>query len=278
MSEKTQDAMKRLEEGLQSLLEADRWIEFLRFQSAFHGYSFHNRLIIWCQNPQATHVAGFHAWKSMGRFVKKGEHGIAILAPCITKKKEKDEMHADPLDNAGELSKGNVFFRTAYVFDVSQTEGEPIPTFPGVLSLSGDTDLYDRLRDLCPFRIVESEDLGGANGSYTYATRDIQILSSRSDVHKAKTLLHEWAHGLLHGEPEGRKVSKEMKELEAESTAYVVGQALGLDTSDYSFGYIATWNGKESLIQLKACGVRIQKAADEILSSLSQFTALQDAV
>jgi antirestriction protein ArdC len=263
MNDKVQEAMSRLEQGLEQLLSEDAWKQYLQCQSRFHTYSFQNTLLILLQCPNATRIAGFQTWKTMGRHVRKGEQGMMILAPLLAKTSETT------------TERSLVGFRTVYVFDVSQTEGKPLPEV-SVPRLEGDATDWPRLRDACPYPITEMSDLNGANGCFHVATERISLLESLEERHKAKTLIHEWAHGLLHATPdEDRVEASEVQELEAESVAFVVADALGWDTSSYSFGYIATWSGKDASDQVKRSGGRIQKAANRILQSLQPMSPSQ---
>ncbi|MCY0870739.1 ArdC family protein [Alicyclobacillus sp. SP_1] len=263
MHDKVQEAMSRLEQGLEQLLSEDAWKRYLRCQARFHTYSFQNTLLISLQRPEATRIAGFQTWKTMGRHVRKGEQGIMILAPLLAKTSETTP------------ERSLVGFRTVYVFDVSQTEGKPLPEV-SVPRLEGDAAIWPRLRDACPYPITETPDLHGANGCFHGVQQSISLLQSLEEQHKAKTLIHEWAHGLLHAAPDSERVeASEIQELEAESVAFVVSDALGLDTSSYSFGYIAHWAGKDTNEHLKRSGGRIQKAAHRILQSLQPMSSSQ---
>ncbi|GMA59470.1 antirestriction protein ArdC [Alicyclobacillus sacchari] len=271
MNEKVKVAMERLEQGLETLLDTEEWRKFLQFQATFHKYSFANTLLISIQQPNATWVAGYNRWKALGRFVKKGEHGIEIFAPLLKKQTNK----ADPTkEESGETpqeeeNKRILYgYRVVYVFDVSQTDGKPLPSVESPKILTGESHLYTKLQQACPFPVDEVGSLGGANGKFNLFTHQIEIVHALPVAHKAKTLIHEWAHGLLHSNGPVDAMRKPFIELEAESTAFVVAQALGLDTSDYSFSYIAGWSGKDALAALKACGTRIQQAADQILKAL----------
>jgi hypothetical protein len=281
MNDKTKDALECLEKGLETLLDAENWVQYLRFQSNFHRYSFHNQILIWAQCPNATYCAGFQQWRKMNRHVCKGERGLAILAPLI-RKTDSDEC----LENTGQqqsdgengTQKKVLFgYRTVYVWDVSQTDGEPLPMVSMPEVVQGDTELYARLQDVCPFPVIEVSLGDGIRGSFNHQEQRIRVADDMPEAQKAKTLVHEWAHGLLHS-LSTRRPDKETRELEAESTAYVVCHALGLDTSSYSFSYITGWSGKEAIETLKLCGSRIQKAADAILSALEAEPLLKEAV
>ena len=272
----TKDALAKLEEGLAQLLSSTEWKTFLQAQRYFHRYSFQNTLLIWAECPHATRVAGFQAWKQLGRVVQKGEKGIAILAPLI-KKRSSDEESA--LEDRDERERRILFgFRVVHVFDVSQTSGEQLPDVL-VHRLTGEAESYAHLRAACPFPVTEVDAIdsaGGANGAFYRLEQRIEIRRDLCEAHKAKTLVHEWAHGLLHGHGQDgdRTLSPERRELEAESVAFVVCDALGLDTSGYSFGYLAHWNGEEAIERLRQSGPRIQQAAHRILDVLD---GLRDA-
>ncbi|MFD1676087.1 ArdC-like ssDNA-binding domain-containing protein [Alicyclobacillus fodiniaquatilis] len=274
---KNQEALEKLEAGILSLMDSQTWKNYLRFQSKFHSYSFTNSLLIWFQKPGATYVAGFNKWKELGRHIKKGEKGIQIFAPLFRKQRTSTDdaelsLDGEPTEtnNSKPAVKMLSGFRIVYVFDVSQTEGEPfeVPNLE-VNILHGDCEWYEQLRSVCPFPVTEVsvEVLGGANGDFNRSTNAIRVLESLPELQKAKTLVHEWGHGLLHGKwaelPDIEKC-----ELEAESVAFVVAQSLGFDTSTYTFGYIAGWNGEDAVERLRKSAIRIQNAADQILSAL----------
>lgn len=269
MNDKVKDALVRLEQGIESLLDTEQWKRYLMFQSRFHSYSFHNTLLIFIQKPDATMVAGFQQWKEMRRFVRKGERGISILAPMFRTKIEDEAAPGVEETALGEEAKRKILygFRPVYVWDVTQTDGEPIPTVDVPVIMDGHTGWYESLRQACPFPLCEVHEMeSGALGSFNHRTRSIEIVETLPEAQKAKVLIHEWAHGLLHSLAD--RPERETRELEAESTAFVVASALGFDTADYSFGYIVGWRGEEAIQTLKACGTRIQKAADTILSTL----------
>ena len=274
--QKTQEAMDTLNHGLESLLNEDQWKQYLKLQGVFHSYSFSNVIMILAQFPTATKVAGFKKWTEIGRHVKKGAHGITIWAPSFKKEKEQKTIERDGIESTEETEHTKLrYFFPVKVFDVSQTEGTPIPDPPRIsMTEKVETELYAKLRSVCPFPVTEMEDLGDGGqtrGIFRHLTQSIEVLTNMSESEKAKTLVHEWAHGLLHARREDIKaVPNQVRELEAESTAFVVCKALELDTSGYSFGYIASWTGSESIEWLKACGPRIQKAVHAILTALQE--------
>jgi antirestriction protein ArdC len=247
LMEKVKGWLEELERGLREGHTGD-FLSFLEGMGRFHQYSARNVMLILMQRPSATLVAGIKRWNELGRRVKKGERGIAILAP-ITKTEVEEGEDGTPVKVEKLIG-----FRTAYVFDVSQTEGEP-------LSLGKDiprgTELYARLCSRCPVPVEER--LTGSAMGYTNGKR-IVISAMLSPTAKAETLLHEWAHTRLHFD--GVKRPAEVEELEAEAVAYAVGRELGLPMST-SRDYILHWHG--TVEGLEAALERIQRAAREIL-------------
>jgi antirestriction protein ArdC len=270
--EATALAVKKIEEGLKTLFNDEAWKQYLRMQGKLHQYSFGNVVLILAQKPDAIYVAGYKTWQRFGRYVKKGEKGIIILAPIIAKPQQQDKP--ENKEEADNTARRLVGFTTAHVFDISQTDGKPFPQ-PEISRLAGNKpELYQQLLRAVPFPVQEAEDLCGANGYIVNGNR-IYILSSLTDTHKAKTLVHEWAHGLMH---QTQYIKKEQAELEAESVAFSVCSALGLDTSSYSFGYLATWAKEDAIEMLKDSAARIQKTADAILSAVEAVTEVSEAV
>lgn len=266
-SDKQTKALEILKNGVMENLTSEKWIEALNFHKQFHNYSFNNRLLIALQRPEATHVAGYNKWQDMKRQVRKGEKGIAILAPIIVKK-ENDE---------GETYQALVGFKTVYVFDVSQTEGDEIPTLPAPKLLEGYDDQAGELLKRLEGFVAEQgwnyrqvENMNGANGSWNPLTKTVTLLSTLPTLSKAKTLAHEIAHAVAgHGELSDRN-SYEFGELEAESTAYLVLNHFDLDTSSYSFNYIAGWAGdKERVNDVVKAGQNATAYADTIIKGIS---------
>lgn len=227
------------------------FVGFLEKMGRFHRYSARNVMLILMQRPEATLVAGVKRWNELGRRVKKGERGIAILAPTLKKVEVVDEA-------TGEVREERKLagFHTTYVFDVSQTEGEPLE--PEGEEIPQGPALYERLRAACPVAVQEGLLPGGALGK-TDGKR-IVLAADQGHTRKAETLLHEWAHTLLHFG--GIDLSREVEELEAEAVAYAVGRELGLPMST-SRDYILHWQG--TVEALEASLERIQRAAREIL-------------
>ena len=278
--ERIKEITDQLEAGIQELFESDKFKDYLTCMSKFHNYSLNNTILIAMQKPDATLVAGYKAWQTdHGRTVKKGEHGIKILAPCKFKVTvENDENRT--LENSGNDEKTKVMeylrFKITHVFDVSQTEGKELPSI-GIDELTGDVreyrSMYKALLRTCPVPVVMEEIEGGAKGYYNDSEKRIAILAGMSEMQTIKTIIHEMAHQKMHGEenadPE-HPVDRRTKEVEAESVAYTVCQHLGLDTSDYSFGYIAGWSSTRDTKELKASLERIRSASDELITEIDK--------
>jgi len=237
---KAADLTAQISKGVVEVLNSDQWKENLKFHSKFWNYSFRNQMLITWQKPQATLVAGFNKWKSMGRRVNKGEKGLAILAPLVIKKKDKV---------TGEEKKGLAGFRVAYVFDVSQTSGEDLPDRPDHrLKGEAPAGMWKALEELAAEEglTVELEDLDQALGGYVN-TEKIVVNSKNDEIMRVKTLAHELTHHFCgHTKKRGEELTKDHRELEAESGAFIVGATIGLDFSEYSFNYLASWSqGKD---------------------------------
>lgn len=255
-------ALELLHQGVADLMSSEGWRQALEMKSKFHQYSFFNVSLILAQRPGATLVAGFRRWPSLGRYVRRGEMGIAILAPLLKK---------NP-DNPAELVL--IGFKAAFVFDVSQTDGAELPLLEAPKLLEDDTAAIRRaISDLEAFaqgeRLTVSYDLGHprALGAYRPISRTIAIKPDLPPLQRVKTLVHELAHALLHDVTDERHSA----ELEAESAAFLVCHELGLDTSSYSFAYLAGWT--ESVEQLVAAGERASKAANRILDATTSAPA-----
>lgn len=263
---------EKLEKGIQNLFESDNFKNYLKTLSKFHHYSLGNTILIAMQKPDATLVAGYTSWQNnFQRHVKKGEKGISILAPIPYKKKvEVDKI--DPATGSKEKEIREITvpaFKVVNVFDVSQTEGKDLPSI-GVSELSGDVAHFDKvlesLKRSCPVPIDFEEIRNGAKGYFQAAENRIAVQKDMSQVQTVKTLIHEMAHQKLHSD--APELSRNAKEVEAEAVAYTVSQHFGIETSDYSFGYIAGWSKGKDLAELKDSLDRIRTAADEMITAV----------
>ena len=264
----TQQIVEQLEKGVSEVFESDQYKQYLQVMSKFHSYSYNNILLIAMQCPGATMVAGYESWQRLfKRHVSKGEKAIKILAPCPYKKvimqDVTDPITHQPLKNSnGEVIKEKVqitipAFRPVSVFDVSQTEGEPLPEMATVQELIGEVDGFDTLQEIvesmAPCAVYHKDIEGSAKGYYSPADNQIVIKNGLSQQQEIKTMIHEIAHSLLHNSEKmkDKKISRNDMEVQAESVAYTVCSALGIDTSDYSFGYIAGWSNGKDIKELK---------------------------
>ena len=261
MNDKVRTAHDRLLQAVESTVSGEDWQRMLNVASKFHRYSFNNHLMIFLQRPDATFVAGFRKWQELGRHVRKGEKGIAIFAPC--KYRTKIEMN-DGEEKTLQQLRG---FRVVHVFDISQTDGEPLEDLDAVKPqlLDGDAPegLWDALvaqANTAGFQVVR-ERRGSENGFCDFAAKKIAVRPDVSDLQAVKTLVHELAHALLHSEE--RPKSVEIAEVEVESVAFIVLDAMGLASGGYSFPYVARWSGgdvdlvKKSAEKVITCAKRI---------------------
>lgn len=267
MPDTTHDRVKelthQLETGIQGLYASGQYGEYLAMLSKFHKYSYGNVMLIFMQCPHASMVAGFQTWKKeFQRNVKKGERGIRVLAPCPVRRK---------LENPSDETEDYIpYFKQVTVFDISQTEGKELPA-QIVTELTGDVDKYENLFN----RLVEYSGLpvtfeqlpDGYKGSFYREGQRIALSPGMSQSQTIKTLVHEIAHSKLHNDGEER--DRSAKEVEAESVAYVVCSYLGIDTSDYSFGYVAGWSKNKELPELKASLEVIRSTAAGIIDAVA---------
>lgn len=278
--------MQSLESGVEELFTSNRYQEFLKTMAKFHNYSFNNTMLIAMQRPDATLVTSYKNWQSMGRQVMKGEKGITIIAPAPYKKmKEKEVLDENqrPImgtDGKPKTEKVEVtvpHFKAVTVFDIAQTSGEPIQTLaPELLTAAvQDFDSFmQAIRKISPVPIRFDEIDGNANGYYHNADKEIVIKKGLSESQTLKTAIHETAHAKLHDkeimESLGVEKDRLTKEVEAESVAYCVCSSFGLDTSDYSFPYIAGWSSSREMKEMKASMDVIRKTAGEMIDQLTE--------
>ena len=278
--------MQSLESGVEELFTSNRYQEFLKTMAKFHNYSFNNTMLIAMQRPDATLVTSYKNWQSMGRQVMKGEKGITIIAPAPYKKmKEKEVLDENqrPImgtDGKPKTEKVEVtvpHFKAVTVFDIAQTSGEPIQTLaPELLTAAvQDFDSFmQAIQKISPVPIRFDEIDGNANGYYHNADKEIVIKKGLSESQTLKTVIHETAHAKLHDkeimESLGVEKDRLTKEVEAESVAYCVCSSFGLDTSDYSFPYIAGWSSSREMKEMKASMDVIRKTAGEMIDQLTE--------
>ena len=293
-AERMKEITDRLEAGIQALFESEQYKAYLTAMSKFHNYSFNNTLLIAMQKPDASLVAGFGKWRDdFERHVKKGEKGIKILAPSPYKVKKQMEkidpstqkpvIGADGKPVTEEREIEIPAFRVVTVFDVSQTEGKEIPDI-AVSELTGSVEQYQdffaALEKASPVPIAFENIEGGAHGYYHLEEKRIAIDEGMSELQTLKTAIHEIAHAKLHAidkdapiTEQAERLDRRTREVQAESVAYAVCQHYGLDTSDYSFGYVAGWSSGRELSELKASLETIRKAANELITDIDGHLA-----
>ena len=290
-ADRLKEITDRLEQGIKELFESERYKEYLRVMSKFYNYSFNNTMLIAMQKPDASYVAGFNAWKNnFQRNVIKGEKGIRILAPAPFKVKREMEK-LDPQTQQPIIGKDGKpvteeqevtipAFKVVSVFDVSQTEGKELPDI-AVDELTGDVeqykDFFAALERTSPVPIGFEKIESGAHGYYHLEEKRIAIDEGMSELQTLKTAIHEVSHAKLHDidlnapkDEQQVRPDRRTREVEAESVAYTVCQHYGLDTSDYSFGYVAGWSSGKELTELKGSLETIRSAANEIINSIDE--------
>ncbi|MBD5469897.1 MAG: hypothetical protein HDR19_01905 [Lachnospiraceae bacterium] len=285
VNNKVKEITDRLEQGIGELFESQQYKDYLTTMSKFHSYSFNNIVLIFSQKPNASLIAGYNAWKTEHqRQVVKGAKAIKILAPAPYKVKVQRNK-VDPntrktiLDENGDPVKETVevqkpYFKVVNVFDVSDTEGKEIPSI-GIGELSGNVEKYDEffevLKKICPIPIEFEHINTGAKGYYSNADNKIVINKGMAQMQNIKTAIHEMSHHYLHSRDTpnfSEDKTRNSKEVEAESVAYTVCQHYGIDTSDYSFAYIATWSKDKEMPELKASLDIIRKTSSDFIKKI----------
>jgi hypothetical protein len=278
-----------------SLVSGDDWCRYLGFQAKLHAYSANNSMLIAAQHsraysegrvsaPEPSWVAGFNTWKALGRMVQKGQRGYAVLAPVHRLRRSAVDgegntrlLQRDDAAATGEVEQRNLVlrgFKVEYVFDASQTHGRklPDPPTPRLLEGRAPAGLGEAVRRLIEERgflletVPDAAQLAGANGQTRWDTRTVAVRSDMDDAAVVKTLIHEAAHVLLHEGPPGRYLPRPLKEVEAESVAFVVASVHGLATDDYSFPYVASWAGEQAAKAVSETQARVASAAKAIIA------------
>lgn len=289
-------AQELLAEKLAELRSGEDWKRYLTFQARLHHYSPNNATLIYFQHahayaaglvpePEPSYVAGYATWKALGRTVERGQHGYAILAPVTTLRREAinpqgtgrvlvpgDSANSDETESLQRVVHG---FKIEYVFDLSQTRGRPIPRRVGPKLLAGEAPkglaesmlTFIQSHGYGVATAASAGELDGANGVTHWSSRQVTVRNDMDQAAMVKTLVHEAAHILLHERPPGRGLPRQLKEVEAESVAYVVTSAHGMASDDYSFPYIATWAGGDLDGALRVTQTRVAAAAKTIINS-----------
>lgn len=287
-NQRMKEITERLEQGVKDIFTSEMYANYLRTMSQFHSYSFNNTLLIHLQKPEASLVAGYQTWqKKFHRQVRRGEKGIQIIAPAPIRTREEiekvDPATMEPVlkpDGTPEMEEVEYTiprFRVTTVFDVSQTEGEPLPELE-IPELLGSVENYEifmqAIRDISPVPIRFDEIESGAKGYYSSVDKEIVIQESMSESQTMKTGIHEVTHAKLHDrdiiEEMDEKKDQMTREVEAESVAYTVCQYFGLDTSDYSFPYIAGWSSDRDMKELRSSMDTIRKVAGEMIEQIME--------
>ena len=269
-----QDVLKQLEDGVQAVFTSENYISFLKMMAQFHNYSYNNVILILTQCPTATRCASFQTWKKLGHPVKRGEKGIKVLVP-IPYTYEKKQKTVDEDGNAimETVDAKGLTFRIGHVFDAQQVDGQ-LPSPCHEL-----TDDSEELQEVVNRIISENDEIsydvtlqeGGANGYYRVDTKQICLRTGMAASQEFKTLIHEKAHSLLHNSDAEQKFTRSEAEVQAESVAFVVCNAFGVDSgTEYSFPYIATWQGKDMNVLRSSLSV-IEKTARELISWLASY-------
>lgn len=269
-----QDVLKQLEDGVQAVFTSENYISFLKMMAQFHNYSYNNVILILTQCPTATRCASFQTWKKLGHPVKRGEKGIKVLVP-IPYTYEKKQKTVDEDGNAimETVDAKGLTFRIGHVFDAQQVDGQ-LPSPCHEL-----TDDSEELQAAVNRIISENDEIsydvtlqeGGANGYYRVDTKQICLRTGMAASQEFKTLIHEKAHSLLHNSDAEQKFTRSEAEVQAESVAFVVCNAFGVDSgTEYSFPYIATWQGKDMNVLRSSLSV-IEKTARELISWLASY-------
>jgi hypothetical protein len=267
MSRSLEEIHDQLVAAIEGLVSSEEWRAMLEVSARFHSYSFNNQLLIYLQCPDATRVCGYRAWQRLGRQVRKGSRGIKILAPCRKRVSPTEDEDKNEVERI-EILTG---FRVVHVFDISQTDGEELPEV-APRRLTG--KVSQRLIDALEQRVDEEgftlrrEAIARSsrNGYADFERRLVVLREDLSGAQTAKTLIHELAHLLLHRDTD--LCDRAVAEVEAESVAFVVASALGLDTSDYTFPYVARWGGGDAEL-VAATAQRVIAAARDLLASIA---------
>ena len=272
MTDQLTAAHDRITDAVEQLVTGADWQTMLDIAARFHTYSPNNIWLILAQRPDATRVAGFHTWRNLDRWVRKGEHGIAVLAPILTRAKPTNTADEPDRAEPGKVLRG---FKVVHVFDIAQTDGADLPDVtPTLLTGDAPTAAWDilaaHIRD-AGFNL-ERGDCHGANGYTNHTTRTVRVRADVDDSQAVKTLAHELGHVLLHDSTDRTGNDRARMEIEAESVAYLVCHQLGIATDDYSFAYLARWsNGDTNLI--RATAERAITCARRIINNQKTDTA-----
>lgn len=293
--DKTSELMEQLEKGIKDTMNSESYKAFLKVQSQFHSYSFRNAMLIYIQKPDATRVAGYKTWQKLGRQVRRGEKGIGIIAPSPykynkevnqidpkTKEPVRDPKTGNILKTQSEV-KGLNFFKKS-IFDISQTDGKELPSICNELlgESINSKKIIEAIKTTSSVPVIEENILSGAKGYYDRLNNVIALNEGMSLDQTAKTLIHEYAHSKLHNTEAMAMLDRATKEVQAESVAFIVSNHFGVDTSQYSFEYLASWSSGKELPELNKSFDLIQKTSTNIIQDiedvLSQNMELEKSI
>ena len=282
--EKMSEIQERLMNGTKEIYESGKWAEYISVMSKFPNYSINNCILIASQCPHASYVCGYKKWNEFNRNVLKGESGIMIFAPIKGKveveepkfdEKNQPVLNDDGTQTTEKVRREYTSFRPCYVFDLSQTEGEPLPTLAS--RLEGGVEDYEKLKEvlisISPVPITFEEVPGSANGFYSPTEMRIVVQDGMPELQTIKTMLHEISHATYGHGGKDDKWDKQSKEIQAESTAFWVAGMLGLDTGDYSFGYITGWSKDREVSELKENLELIKNTANDLVTKIDEKLA-----
>lgn len=285
--EQIKEISEKLEQGVKDIFESDNYKNYLLTMSKFYSYSVNNSILINMQKKGASLVAGFRKWEEMGRHIRKGEKSIKILAPCIYKKEKETDTDTDTNDGDNDKPKESekvlTGFRVVSVFDISQTEGEPIPSLVHTLdgTVEGYADFMEALKGVSPspieFKKIEKD---GCNGYYDLVGKNIVIDENLPQIMVCKTTIHEITHSILHDKDTGleKDSDRNTMEVQAESVSFVVCHYYGISSEDYSWGYIAGWSKDKSLTELRTSLETIRQTAQTIITGIDhQLDAIKQS-
>ena len=282
-SQQIKEITEQLQKGIEDLFESDNYKNYLKTMSRFTSYSLNNTLLIAMQKPDATLVASYGTWKHFNRQVLKGSKAIKIIAPCPYKRKIETEvtdtdgkiiLGKDGKPLTEESEKVLMGFKVANVFDVSCTSGEDLPTLTHKLDGTVDNfnDFMNALKEFSPVPIELKKINSSANAYYQLIDKYIVVDNRLSEMMKIKSSIHEICHSIIHDQDTGsdKDADKQTKEVQAESVAFTVCQYYGIDSSDYSFGYVAGWSSGKDLKELKASLETIRQTSQTIINGIDQ--------
>ena len=271
---KISEMMRTLESGVTNMFSSEEYKRYLGTMAKFYSYSANNCIMIVMQKPDATLVAGYVDWKkNFRRNVKAGEKGIRIFAPAPYKVKKIEEVeNPDGTKEEVEKEVRVEAYRPVYVYDISQTEGKELPKI--CHELKGGVEEFEKVKeaieDIAACPITFEEIRSGAKGYYSLAENRIVIKKDMPEVQTIKTMVHELAHSVMHCDTEvNKQLGRNEKEVQAESVAYIVSSYLGLDTSEYSFGYIGSWSKGKEITELKESAKIIKNTSRDVIDSLA---------